>query len=83
MPDAFHYDLQNQSYKGLPKLLLRDYGLEVEGKLIRRYLPGEKKGKYFQANIYGWGNKDSEKILILGEPKPAWLEQMLRSHPRA
>ena len=69
MSDAVGYTLENQSYKGLPSLLKRDLGLKVEGRLLRRYLPGEKKGKYIQVNIYGWGLKNGQKILILGEAK--------------
>ena len=44
MSDAVGYNLENQSYKGLPLLLKRDLGLEIEDRLIRRYLPTEKKG---------------------------------------
>jgi len=43
MSDAVGYNLENQSYRGLPPLLQRDLGIEVDGRLIRRYLPGEKK----------------------------------------
>jgi len=57
MSDAVGYILENQSYKGLPPLLKRDLGLEIEDRLIRRYLPTEKKGQYLQVNIYGWGKE--------------------------
>ena len=67
--DVFAYTLKNQSYKGLPPLLKRDLGLEIEDRLIRRYLPTEKKGQYLQVNIYGWGKKNGKKTLILGEAK--------------
>ncbi len=67
--DIFGYSLKNQSYKGLPPLLKRDLGLEIEDRLIRRYLPIEKKGQYLQVNIYGWGKKNDQKTLILGEAK--------------
>jgi len=69
MSDAVGYNLENQSYKGLPPLLKRDLGLEIEDRLIRRYLPTEKKGQYLQVNIYGWGKKNGQKTLILGEAK--------------
>ena len=67
--DIFGYSLKNQSYKGLPPLLKRDLGIEIEDRLIRRYLPTEKKGQYLQVNIYGWGKKNGQKTLILGEAK--------------
>ncbi len=69
MSDAVGYGLENQSYKSLPQLLLRDIGIELEGKLVRRYFPGKRDGQYIQANIYGWGRKNGDKILILGEAK--------------
>jgi len=67
--DVFAYTLENQSYKGLPPLLKRDLGLEIEDRIIRRYLPTEKKEQYLQVNIYGWGKKNDKKTLILGEAK--------------
>ena len=75
MSDAVRYNLENQSYKGLPPLLKRDLGLEIEDRLIRRYLPTEKKGQYLQVNIYGWGKKNRQKTLILGEAKTSVSRQ--------
>jgi hypothetical protein len=69
MSDAVGYNLKNQSYKDLPPLLKRDLGLEIENRLIRRYLPTEGKGQHLQVNIYGWGKKTGKKTLILGEVK--------------
>jgi len=69
MSDAVGYSLENQSYKGLPPLLKRDLGVEIEDRLIRRYLPTEKKEQYLQVNIYDWGKKNGQKTLILGETK--------------
>ena len=78
MSDAVGYNLENQSYKGLPLLLKRDMDLEVQGQLIRRYLPREKKGQYIQMNIYGWGRKNGQKTLILGEAKTSISRQEIR-----
>jgi len=50
MSDAVGYILENQIYKGLPQLLKRTLGIEVDSRLIRRYLPGEKEGQYLQVN---------------------------------
>jgi len=69
MSDAVGYNLENQSHNGLPPLLKRVLGLEIEDRLIKRSLPTEKKGQYLQVNIYGWGNKKGQKTLILGETK--------------
>jgi len=60
------FTIEDKSLKALPELLKRE-GITVEGNLIRRYY---KIGdEYNQLNIYGWGRKDGEKILILGEIK--------------
>ncbi|HID10203.1 MAG TPA: hypothetical protein EYP17_02735 [Candidatus Latescibacteria bacterium] len=53
--DTVGYTLENQATKSLPELLRRDYGLEVEGRLV--------------VNIYGWGKIDRRRILIVGEAK--------------
>jgi len=60
------FTIEDKSLKALPELLKRE-GITVEGNLVRRYY---KIGdEYNQLNIYGWGRKDGEKILILGEIK--------------
>ena len=69
MSDAVGYNLENQVYKALPALLQKDLKIKVEGKLVRRYFPGTRKGRYIQVNIYGWGSQNGKRILILGECK--------------
>jgi len=69
MSDAVGYNLENQAYKALPALLEKDLKIKVEGKLVRRYFPGTRKGRYIQVNIYGWGAQNGKRILILGECK--------------
>lgn len=56
------YSLGNTAYKALPKLL-KSEGIEVVGKLVRRYY-----GEY-QINLWGEGKRNGEKILLLGEVK--------------
>ncbi len=69
MSDAVGYELENKSYRYLPSLLERDFGIQLEGRLLRKYLPGTKKGRYVQVNIYGWGKKNGRRVLVLGEAK--------------
>ena len=69
MSDAVGYELENKSYRALPTLLKRDLNLQVEGKLLRRYVLGPDGKRYIQINIYGWGKRNGEKVLILGEAK--------------
>ncbi|MCX8022973.1 MAG: hypothetical protein N2745_09395 [Syntrophorhabdaceae bacterium] len=56
------YSLENSAYKGLPLLLKRE-GIDVKGRLIRRYY------EEYQINIWGEGKKDGKDTLILGEVK--------------
>ncbi|HOJ43737.1 MAG TPA: hypothetical protein PK800_06420 [Syntrophorhabdaceae bacterium] len=56
------YSLENNTYKSLPALLKKE-GIEVEGKLIRRYYEDN------QINIWGEGRKNKKTLLILGEVK--------------
>ena len=66
-PIPWLYELANISYKALPRLLRERYGLEIEGKLIRRYVPVGRKE--IQVNIYGHARKDGRRLLVLGECK--------------
>jgi hypothetical protein len=66
---VFHsigFAVEDKSLRVLPELLKKE-GIEVKDKLIRRYYwIGDD---YNQINIFGWGKKNGEKILILGEVK--------------
>ncbi|GIU81908.1 MAG: chordopoxvirus fusion protein [Acidobacteria bacterium] len=65
---AFGYYLENEAYKHLPRLLQSKYSLVVEGDLIRTYLE-TRPNAYEEVTIYGYGRKDGERYLILGECK--------------
>ena len=62
------YHLEDRAYKTLPLLLKRDLGIEVEGRLIRKFFV-YGKGKKDEANIYGRGFKDGKEVIIIGESK--------------
>ncbi len=62
------YTLENQAYRALPELLARDYGLRVEGALIRTFVRDEK-GRPLEVNIYGQARKNGQTLTILGEAK--------------
>jgi len=58
------YRLEDEAMKALPNLL-REKGIEVVGRLTRRYLEiGEKKP--VEVNIYGEGKWNGEDVVILG-----------------
>lgn len=60
------YTLENEALKKLPKLLLRDYGLRVRGKLKRQYVK-DRTGKDVEVNIFGTGERNGETVTIVGE----------------
>ena len=68
LSDTVGYTLENQAMKSLPELLRRDYGLEVEGRLVRRYVR-YPDGKHDEVNIYGWARRDGKRVLVVGEAK--------------
>ncbi len=66
LSDTVGYTLENHAYKGLPKIL-KDMGITVEGRLIRKYLVVGDRER--QVNIFGEARRDGERMLILGEAK--------------
>jgi len=69
------YSLENCAYKALPSLLKKE-GIEVSGRLIRRYWQEN------QINIWGKGRQKGKEIIILGEakvrPSKKEIERFLR-----
>ena len=61
------YSLENRTYKGLPEILFQRFGIKVRGRLLRRYFPIGNKN--IQLNIYGYGSRDGEDVVIIGECK--------------
>ncbi len=62
------YILENEAYKVLPKLLLRDFGVKVKGRLLRKYITTDRN-ESFEVNIFGEAVKSGKKIIVLGESK--------------
>lgn len=62
------YTLENAAYRALPALLKADYGIEVQGQLIRTYLT-DNRGRSLEVNIYGKGRENGREVVILGESK--------------
>ncbi len=57
------YALENESYRMLPGLLSRKYGIEMTERFIRTEMGGK------EINIFGEGLRNGERILIVGETK--------------
>ena len=65
---SFIYELADKSYKTLPELLKRDYGITVTSSLIREFVKDEE-GKDIQVNIIGQAERNGKKIMIIGDVK--------------
>lgn len=62
------YTLENAAYKALPALLARDYGIQVQGRLIRDYVVAPD-GSAYEVNILGTGVQNGRTVTIVGESK--------------
>lgn len=61
------YFLENQAYKALPRLLKRDFGIDVVEDLRRDYVMLGKSE--VEINIIGRGRQNGNQVWILGECK--------------
>jgi chromosome segregation ATPase len=62
------YRLEDEAYRALPRLLQRDYGLAVEGRLKRRFVT-DNRGRKIEVNIIGEALRDGERVTVVGESK--------------
>ena len=62
------YTLENEAYRYLPRLLQRDYGLELEEPLIRTFVR-DRRGRPIEVNIFGRACRDGRELVVLGEAK--------------
>jgi chromosome segregation ATPase len=60
--------LEDRAYYALPALLKRDFGLEVRGDLVRKYVR-DKKGEQIEVNIIGEATRNGDQFVIVGESK--------------
>ena len=60
--------LEDTAYGFLPALLKQEFGLEVQGKLVRKYLR-DKKGEQIEVNIVGEATRNGNHFMIIGESK--------------
>jgi hypothetical protein len=68
------YFLENEAYEALPPLLERDYGVRVLTPLTRDFVEDDK-GNEYEVNIFGEGERDGERVLIVGECKTQLSKQ--------
>ncbi len=61
------YTLENRAYLALPHLLAQRYDVQVLSDLRRQYVRVGDKTR--QVNIYGLGQREGQKLIIVGEAK--------------
>ena len=64
--NAVGYTLEDRAIRTLPTLL-HEEGIEVEGRLVRRYMRVGSRER--QLNIFGYGWHNGQRVLIVGESK--------------
>ena len=64
---TFGYVLEDRAMKSLPRILKKDYNVEIIGELKRDYI--EINGKYIEVNIYGKAKKEDKEYILIGEVK--------------
>ena len=74
---AVSYALENEAYRGLPRLLKERLGLEVVGRLMQREVEGE------EINIFGEARRGDEVVLVVGEAKLQLDRGRSRANERA
>ncbi len=62
------FALEDRAYKSLPALLQQEFGLEVQGKLERKYVT-DNKGEQLEVNIIGEATRNGDRFVIIGESK--------------
>jgi hypothetical protein len=65
---AVEYRLEDEAIWALPHLLARDFGMEIDGQLVRTFLE-TAPNRYVEVNIWGYGLLNGRRVAILGEAK--------------
>ena len=71
------YILEDRAYVGLPEMLKRDFGIEIEE--IKRDFIEISPNRYEEINLLGKGKKNGTSIWILGECKTQLKKKRYRS----
>jgi len=67
LSDSVGYGLEDRAIRSLSPLLNERYGLQVKGKLCRKYLPYQ--GGSEEVNIYGEAEREGNPVILVGEAK--------------
>ncbi len=61
------YGLEDRAIASMPKLLKQHYDIEVDGRLVRKYV--NVAGREQELNMFGTGTRNGERLSIVGEGK--------------
>lgn len=75
------YRLEDEAFKGLPSLLRRDFGLEIDAPLRRRFVP-DSEGRLVEVNIIGSGTREGRKVTVVGEAKSQLSKRLINAFLR-
>jgi chromosome segregation ATPase len=67
LSDSVGYGLEDRAIRSLSPLLKERYGLQVKGKLCRKYLLYQ--GGSEEVNIYGEAEREGNPVILVGEAK--------------
>ncbi|MGQ9571394.1 MAG: hypothetical protein ACUVWN_06710 [bacterium] len=67
LSNTIGYELEDNLYPLLQKVLKEDFGVVIEGDLERTFIQHDQGGD--EVNIYGNGRLDGRKVHIIGESK--------------
>lgn len=67
LSNRFGYILEDRAIKTLPRLLKQDFNIEIK-TMIRDCIEYDEK-HFDEINILGYGQKDNQDILVIGEAK--------------
>lgn len=76
LTDLVGYGLEDRAIKGLRQLLQNRWEIQVEGRLVRKFLTAGRTSA--ECNIFGKGRRDDEAVTLLGEAKSRLTAKHIR-----
>ena len=67
LSDTVEYGLEDRAIASMPKLLKQRYDIEVDGRLVRKYV--NVAGREQELNMFGTGTCNGKRLFIVGEGK--------------
>ena len=75
------YVLENEALKALPRILKKEFGIELKERLVRKFIR-DREGKDIEINIIGRGKRNGKEVIIIGEGKVQLSKNKVREFVR-